>query len=104
MSGEENTMIDELAKVICDVWGYNWDGPKGDEQTAPEHNEAYDERPSKQLYREAARAVLTRLMEKADDLSVVGGIAFEDSAFGEQDTVCDAAVKAFRAMLAAANT
>jgi hypothetical protein len=51
--------VEKVARAICDVWGYIWDGdPDEDEQVAPEVATAYDTRPDKRLYREAARAVL----------------------------------------------
>jgi hypothetical protein len=50
-----------MARKICDQWGYVWDGDPEDNQTAPETNIDYDERPSKKLYREAARAALSAL-------------------------------------------
>ena len=52
-------MIDAAARKICDEWGYDWDvDPDADNQGAPDVPGDYDERPSKMLYRMAARAAL----------------------------------------------
>ena len=62
-------IIETMARAICDQWGYVWDGDPEDDQTAPETNVGYDERPSKQLYRQAATAALAAL--EAAGLAVV---------------------------------
>ena len=58
MSG---TLRDNVARAICDTWGYVWDGDPEDAQTAPETYDPYDERPDKVLYRKAADAALAAL-------------------------------------------
>ena len=53
-------MVEAAARALCEAWGYCWDGDPDDYQTAPEGSSEYDydERPSKKLYREAARMAL----------------------------------------------
>lgn len=55
----------EIARKICSVWDYEWDGnPDDDGKVAPETNEG-DDRPSKALYRKAAVEILQLIAEKA---------------------------------------
>ena len=49
--------IEAVARAICQAWGYDWDGPPGDEQPPRETDDECG-RPTKQLFREAARAAL----------------------------------------------
>lgn len=63
MSKSETTItrakIEAAARAMCEAWGYNWTGDPDDSQTAPEAPaDAYDDRPSKGLYRKAAKAAL----------------------------------------------
>jgi hypothetical protein len=51
--------VERAARGICLAWGYNWDGPEDDDQTAPDQTDWNDERPSKEMYREAAGMALT---------------------------------------------
>ena len=61
-------MLDELAKVFCGEWGYDWDGdPDEDDQVIPEKPDG-SERPSKECFRRAVRAVLTRLMQPGEGM------------------------------------
>jgi hypothetical protein len=54
-----NELVEKAARTLCDEWGYDWDGdPRTDPQGTPETCGDYDERPSKALYRSAARAVI----------------------------------------------
>ena len=57
------TQIQIAAKAICKAWRYNWNGDENDDQTAPDVDSPHDDRPSKQLYRRAALAVITALQE-----------------------------------------
>jgi hypothetical protein len=62
-----NTIREKIAQSICDTWGYIWDGDPNDAQTAPETNEdGYDPRPSKELFRKAADAVLALLPQSPE--------------------------------------
>lgn len=54
-------IIEAMARAICDQWGYVWDGDPEDDQTAPDTNVDYDDRPSKELYRQAATAALAAI-------------------------------------------
>jgi hypothetical protein len=58
--------VEGVARKICGAWGYLWDGDEEDGQVAPEINEPYDERPSKQLYREAAKAALAAVAQSKE--------------------------------------
>jgi hypothetical protein len=52
-------MVDAAARKICAEWGYDWGAdPDTDNQGAPEMPGDWDDRPSKLLYRMAARAAL----------------------------------------------
>lgn len=53
-------VIEAVARVLCTEWDYSWDGnPDEDDQVVPEVTLGYDQRPSKTLFREAARAAIT---------------------------------------------
>jgi hypothetical protein len=59
---DREKLIEAMARAICDEWGYLWDGdPDENSQVSPEDNKDYDERPSKLLFRTAARAALKAL-------------------------------------------
>jgi hypothetical protein len=59
---DRETLIEAMARAICDEWGYLWDGdPDEDSQVSPENNKGYDERPSKLLFRTAATAALAAI-------------------------------------------
>lgn len=49
---------ERIARIICNVWGYNWDGDPEDEQTPPDNDYVGDDRPSKKLFLQAADAIL----------------------------------------------
>lgn len=85
--------VEKVARKICGAWGYLWDGDEEDGQVAPEISEPYDERPSKQLYREAAQAALSSLT-LADLMQVEevrGLVEAARSAFQEYDKTDDGA-------------
>ena len=87
--------VEKVARKICGAWGYLWDGHEEDGQVAPEISEPYDERPSKQLYREAAKAALAavaqskevrELVEALERIAANGGLtltSFPSKNYGE---------------------
>lgn len=56
-------LVERVARKICDVWGYEWDGDPDHEQTAPDVTGDYDERPSKELFRIAAESSISTIAE-----------------------------------------
>lgn len=64
-------LVEVAARAICDAWGYCWDGDPDDGQTAPEGGcwYDYDERPSKALYREAARRAIATVARSLAQLT-----------------------------------
>jgi len=60
---EHEQLVERVARGICDVWGYEWDGDPDDGQTAPDVTGDYDERPSKELFRMAATSVISTIAE-----------------------------------------
>ena len=60
--------IEVVARAICYAWGYLWDGdPDEDDQVVPEKCAAYEERPDKELFREAARRAIDAYRKENDD-------------------------------------
>ena len=55
--------VEAAAEAVCDAWGYEWNGEPGDDQTPCDDNHNEDERPSRRLYRDAARAALAAALE-----------------------------------------
>jgi hypothetical protein len=52
-------VIEAMARAFCTEWGYEWDGnPEADEQVVTELDEPFSDRPSRQMFREAAIAAL----------------------------------------------
>ena len=60
---EHEQLVERVARAICDVWGYEWDGDPDDEQTPPDVTSDYDERPSKELLRMAATSAISTIAE-----------------------------------------
>ena len=78
--------IETVARAICDVWGYDWDGPEGDDQTPLEVEDCCADKPSKQLFREAARAALAAASENEP---VKAKAVFEKRAHSAQATILE---------------
>lgn len=72
--------IEAVARAICKVWGYDWDGPADDEQTPHETDDECG-RPTKQLFRDAARAALAAASE---DEAVKATAVFKKYRYGER--------------------
>lgn len=60
-SSQEQT--ERAARAICDAWGYDWDcEDPSDSQACGDDFNLFDERPSKALFRRAAKAALDATM------------------------------------------
>lgn len=71
---DDEKVVEMVARVICDEWGYIWDGDADcDDQVAPDVAEYMDERPSKQLYRAAAKAAISCIKRLAAQPTAQGG-------------------------------
>lgn len=65
-------LIEAMARAFCDEWGYVWEGDPDDGQTAPDlPADAYDDRPTKGLYRKAATTALTTLCAARPDVAAL---------------------------------
>ena len=63
------TPLEAAARAICDEWGYLWDAPPDDEQSTGT-GKLGDERPTKRLYRKAARAAAIAMVGELSDKQI----------------------------------